>query len=40
VTDLHRILTRTPVGAVVPVQILRGAERIELTVTLGELPQE
>jgi S1-C subfamily serine protease len=40
VNDLHRILTRTAVGAVVPVQVLRGVERLELTVILGELPSE
>lgn len=40
ISDLHRILTRAPIGATVPVQVLRGAERVDLTVTLGELPGE
>jgi S1-C subfamily serine protease len=40
VTDLHRLLTRAAIGAVVAVQVLRGAELVELTVTLGEIPRE
>jgi S1-C subfamily serine protease len=40
VSDLHRVLTRASIGATVPAQVLRGTEREELTVVLGEIPQE
>jgi S1-C subfamily serine protease len=39
VDDVHRFLTRTPVGSVIGLGIIRGGQRFDLTLTLAQMPE-